>query len=323
MDVQLGCMPRPWNKHSHGDALAGIAAAGFKNYAFLGHKEATVDSETSPENAQQLAAAVRGRGLEPRMIYSATRIDAPEDEVLARVKRLIDNAQRTGATVLIEGGTGKPENFETYFSIMRRAAPYAQEKGVTIALKPHGGISTTGDDTLKAIQAVNHPAYRLCFDPGNLLYYAGLRPEAELPKLAPYVVAMCVKDETGGNGPRPHRQRHPGRWRSRLPRGLQDPERPRLRRQTRHRRNAWWDDPRRSEPRSEARVRVLERGIGDYLARLASSGGDSDFYFAPDLIGDVLLHVAHVLLYFTRGLRPHQRASDVRVAQPVLDRERR
>jgi sugar phosphate isomerase/epimerase len=201
MDVQLGCMPRPWNKFSHDDALAGIAAAGFKNYAFLGHKEATVSSETSPEDAQQLAARVRAAGLEPRMIYSATRLDAPEDDVLARVKRLIDNAQRTGATVLIEGGTGKPENFDTYFSIMRRAAPYAHECGVTIALKPHGGLSTTGDDTLKAIQAVNHPAYRLCFDPGNLLYYAGLRPEVELRKLAPYVVAMCVKDETGGNGP--------------------------------------------------------------------------------------------------------------------------
>lgn len=201
MDVQLGCMPRPWNKHSHDEALAGIAAAGFKNYAFLGHKEATVDSETSPENAQQLAARVREHGLEPRMIYSSTRLDAPEDEVVARVKRLIDNAQRTGATILIEGGTGKPENFDTYFSIMRRAAPYAQERGVTIALKPHGGLSTTGDDTIRAIEAVGHPAYRLCFDPGNLLYYAGLRPEKELPKLAPYVVAMCVKDETGSNGP--------------------------------------------------------------------------------------------------------------------------
>src|SRR5688500_16884343 len=119
MDVQLGCMPRPWNKHSHDDALAGIAAAGFKNYAFLGHKEATVDSETTPESANRLAAAVRSHGLEPRMIYSSTRIDASEDEVLIRVKRLIDNAQLTGATILIEGGTSKPEHFDTYFSIMR------------------------------------------------------------------------------------------------------------------------------------------------------------------------------------------------------------
>jgi sugar phosphate isomerase/epimerase len=201
MDVQLGCMPRPWNKLSHDDALAGIAAAGFKNYAFLGHKEATVDSELDPEAAEQLAARVRQHSLEPRMIYSSTKLDAPEDEVLARVKRLIDNAKRTGATILIEGGTGKAELFDTYFSVMRRAAPYAQEQGVTIALKPHGGLSTTGEDTIRAIESVGHPAYRLCFDPGNLLYYAGLRPEVELPKLAPYVVAMCVKDETGGNSP--------------------------------------------------------------------------------------------------------------------------
>src|SRR5437773_486910 len=53
----------------------------------------------------------------------------------------------------------------------------------------------------RAIGAVDHPSFRLCFDPGNLLYYAGERPEVALPKLAPLAVAMCIKDETGGNSP--------------------------------------------------------------------------------------------------------------------------
>ena len=201
MDVQLGCMPRPWNQFSADDALAGIAAAGFKYFAFLGHKALLIDGDTSPERARELAAKVRAAGLEPKMIYSATRMDAPDDDVLARIKRLIDNAVVTGARILIEGGTGKPEHFERYFAIMRRAAPYAQEQGVTIGLKPHGGVATTGEDCVRAIQAVNHPAYRLCFDPGNLLYYAGLRPQDELDRLGPLTVGMCVKDETGSNGP--------------------------------------------------------------------------------------------------------------------------
>jgi sugar phosphate isomerase/epimerase len=201
MDIQLGCMPRPWNQFPHAEALAGISAAGFKYYAFLGHKECTADAATPPEVAAANAAEVRRHGLEPRAIYSATPINVSEDEAVEQVKRLIDNAARTGVAVLIEGGTGRPENFEHYFAIMRRAAPYAQERGVTIGLKPHGGVATTGEDCLRAIQAVDHPAYRICFDPGNLLYYAGQNPVAELPKLAPYVVAMCIKDETGGSGP--------------------------------------------------------------------------------------------------------------------------
>jgi sugar phosphate isomerase/epimerase len=92
----------------------------------------------------------------------------------------------------------KPENFDAYRSLMRRLAPYAQEHGVTIAVKPHGGITTTGDDCLRVLQAVDHPAYRFCFDPGNLLHYANERPETHLAELAPYAVAMCIKDETGG-----------------------------------------------------------------------------------------------------------------------------
>lgn len=192
-------MPRPWSQFPHAEALAGIGAAGFKYYAFLGHRAFTADADTAPETASANAAEVRRHGLEPRMIFSATRLDSTEDEALARVQRLIDNAARIGVPVLIEGGTSRPENFEKYFAVMRRAAPYAQERGVTLALKPHGGIATTGDDCVRAVQTVNHPAYRICFDPGNLLYYAGLDPVAELPKLAPYVVAMCIKDETGGS----------------------------------------------------------------------------------------------------------------------------
>ena len=134
------------------------------------------------------------------MVYSSTPLDVPEDDAVAQVKRLVDNAKRAGIPVLLEMGA-KAEQADRYFAVMRRAAPYAQEQGITICLKPHGGLATTGDDCLRAMQAVEHPGFRLAFDPGNLLYYAGQRPEAELPKLAPYTASMCIKDETGGSGP--------------------------------------------------------------------------------------------------------------------------
>src|SRR5919199_4760705 len=201
MDVQLGCMPRPWNKFAGEEALAGIAAAGFKYYGVLGHRELEITGAKSAEEADAVAARIRQHGLEPRVVASSTPLTGSEDEALAHIRRLIDHAKRAGISVLIEMGTSKPELFDKYFAVMRRAAPYAQEQGVVIAMKPHGGLSTTSDDTLRAIEAVNHPGFRLCFDPGNLLYYAGEPPEAALPKLAPLTVAMCIKDETGGNGP--------------------------------------------------------------------------------------------------------------------------
>jgi sugar phosphate isomerase/epimerase len=201
MNVQLGCMPRAWSKFSADEALAGIAAAGFKYYGVLGHKELQIDGATSSDQADAIAARVRDHGLEPRVVYSSTPLAGSEDDALAHIKRLIDNAKRSGISVLIEGGTGRQEYFEKYFAVMRRAAAYALEQGVVIGMKPHGGLSTTSEDTIRAIQAVNHPGFRLTFDPGNLLYYANERPEKALPQLAPLSVAMCIKDETGGNGP--------------------------------------------------------------------------------------------------------------------------
>lgn len=195
-------MNRPWTQFTFDEALSGIAGAGFKYFGFLAQqRKMLVTADTPPDEAEAAAAEVRRHGLTPAFVPSSTPMDVSEEEAVARVCRLVDNAKRVGVRVLLEMGQSKPENFQKYFSVMRKAAPYAQEQGVMLALKPHGGLSTTGDDCVRAIQAVNHPAYRLCFDPGNLLYYAGQRPEGQLPKLAPYVVAMCVKDETGGAGP--------------------------------------------------------------------------------------------------------------------------
>jgi sugar phosphate isomerase/epimerase len=202
MEIQLGAMNRPWTQYTFDEALAGIAAAGFKYFGFLAQRrQMLVGAATPPEEVDAAVAQVRRHGLEPRFVPSSISMEQSEADAVAQVRRLVDNAKRAGAPVLLEMGQSKPEYFGKYFDVMRQAAPYAESQGITIALKPHGGLSTTGDDCLRAVQEVDHPAYRLCFDPGNLLYYAGQRPEAELPKLAPYVVAMCVKDETGGSGP--------------------------------------------------------------------------------------------------------------------------
>jgi sugar phosphate isomerase/epimerase len=199
LNVHLGVTDRPWgDEYTLDDALAGIATAGFQYYGFL-RKTRRVwgEPETTPEQLAALKAQVQRHGLTPSFIPSSVSMDLSEDDAVARVRRIVDHAKGVGVDVLVEMGA-KVENAEKYFAVMRRAAPYAESQGVTIALKPHGGLSTTGDDCLRAVQAVNHPAFQLCFDPGNLLHYAGQRPEQELPKLAPYSVAMCVKDETGG-----------------------------------------------------------------------------------------------------------------------------
>jgi sugar phosphate isomerase/epimerase len=48
------------------------------------------------------------------------------------------------------------------------------------------------------VHRFSHPSFGLCYDPGNIYYYTGLKAEEDLPKVAHQVRAMCIKDETGG-----------------------------------------------------------------------------------------------------------------------------
>jgi sugar phosphate isomerase/epimerase len=69
---------------------------------------------------------------------------------------------------------------------------------MVITVKPHGGISATATDLLRCIEIVDHPNFGIYFDPGNVIYYTGGDPLENLADVAPHVVGVCVKDETGG-----------------------------------------------------------------------------------------------------------------------------
>ena len=79
---------------------------------------------------------------------------------------------------------------------MRQASEHAQQAGVNITMKPHGGISLTADDLATAHEKVNHPAFGICFDPGNIIYYTkgDLRPETDVAEVASIVTTGIVKD---------------------------------------------------------------------------------------------------------------------------------
>ena len=198
--VTLGCMNRPWTEYPFERALAGIREAEFRHFALLRHGgRLTINPDTPPEEALAIGEQVRSHGMDVVMIPHFVRFengDGADEGALAAAKRQIDHCARLGARVLLEMGYPREEGYERYFALMRRAAPYAEEQGVTIAIKPHGGLSRTAAGTLYAVKRVDHPAYRICYDAGNLLHAQEERPEVSLRAMAPYTLAMCIKGAT-------------------------------------------------------------------------------------------------------------------------------
>jgi sugar phosphate isomerase/epimerase len=121
----------------------------------------------------------------------------------ALVRTWIDRAAELDAPVIrIFAGTvprGETEEVAVKRAIegIRAALPYAIEKGVTLALENHGGITATPAQLLKLVRAIDSPNFGVNLDTGN---FHGEDPYADLAQLAPYAVNVQVKTEISRKG---------------------------------------------------------------------------------------------------------------------------
>src|SRR4051794_34951680 len=125
------------------------------------------------------------------------------DKQLALVRTWVDHAAELDAPV-IRIFAGKVPKGETEEVAVTRAIegigaslPYAAEKGVTLALENHGGITATPDQLLKLVKAVDAPNFGVNLDTGN---FRGANPYADLARIAPYAVNVQVKTEISRDG---------------------------------------------------------------------------------------------------------------------------
>ena len=197
MDLVIGCTTRPYAAWPFAEACAHIAAAGYSDVAVFRNKgEIALHADSTPDDIAAARKIVADAGLAPSMLIGRTQLDLGLNAAVDDYKRLIANAAVLGVTWLLDCGTSNETYFDAYFELMRRAAPYAQEAGVHITMKPHGGISLTAEDLLDAYEKVHHPAFGICYDPGNIIYYTKgeRRPETDVEKVASMVSTAIIKD---------------------------------------------------------------------------------------------------------------------------------
>jgi inosose dehydratase len=81
---------------------------------------------------------------------------------------------------------------------LRRIGDTAGELGVTVALETHKGPTQNADAMLALMSDVDHPAIRLNFDTGNVLYYNdGADVVTELDRVKHLVRNVHLKDSRG------------------------------------------------------------------------------------------------------------------------------
>ena len=198
---QIGCYTRPWANYDYRVALDAIAEAGFKYAGLMTTKSEKsnliISVDTSLEEAQQVGREVKKRGLKVPSVYGGGIPVAKSLKAgIEGMKKLIDNCAACGATNLLMGGTGNEKLFKLYYKAIAECCDYAEEKGLGISIKPHGGLNATGPQCRKTIEMVGHRNFGIWYDPGNIYYYSeGKRdPVDDAPTVDGLVVGMCIKD---------------------------------------------------------------------------------------------------------------------------------
>lgn len=203
---RLACTVRPWAQFPFERALDAIAAAGYDAVALPVHGVTSViTSDTPAAQAREIGAAIDDYGLDLVVLSHAADLDRSDDAALATLRGQLDHCARLGVRTLVDMGCPDLENGERYLRLMAAAAPCAAELGVTIAVKPHGGITRSAADTLSVVHRVGHEAFQICWDPGNLVHYGGEPPGRGLAEAAPYIGAVGVRDHPAGAIIRPGR----------------------------------------------------------------------------------------------------------------------
>ena len=123
-----------------------------------------------------------------------SRHNIPLEDSIREVRKQIDNAKFLSLKYVMSFGADNPEQFSHYFKVMSDAAAYAQEKGVKLVMKPHGGSSGASGEIATVMKAVNHPNFKIWYDAGNIIYYTGKDPVEELKPIAQHVTGFCAKD---------------------------------------------------------------------------------------------------------------------------------
>jgi len=117
---------------------------------------------------------------------------------IAMVKEWIDHSVVLGSPCLrvfagpVPEGWTEAQAFDWAVKGLRDCVPYAQRKGVVIALENHGGITSTADQILAFAKAIRSRAFGINLDCGNF----GQDPYGEMQRTARYAVTTHAKVRT-------------------------------------------------------------------------------------------------------------------------------
>lgn len=208
MADRLAVSTNTYHSYSLEEALAGIAAAGFRSVELSSVPGWTehVPRNASDTDLAQVQALLDEHGLTAISLsgHSNLASDTGADEF----RKALRIAQKLGIQYVTTSTGGHDASSEgtveeqraAFLRLIRPLADEAAAMGLTICLETHGGVSATGALSRILVDEIDRPNVGINYDTANVIFYGHTRPETDIAAAAPAINHVHVKDQIGGPG---------------------------------------------------------------------------------------------------------------------------
>ena len=213
---KLGVMAGMYSSVPLDDAMQRIRKAGYRYISMAPKHGADIvysPDLSKPERARMLRR-IRDQGVEPFLSLGGFAGDPQTAPGLEKYMAQLDLCADYEIPVMVGAGPWYYQKFPNlpkreldwqeevsrFYAGLEKALRHAESVRVTIALKPHTGITARGRDCLQVLKRIRSPWLKIAWDAGNISFYEGVYPDPDLPDVAPQVRAVCIKDHLGLRG---------------------------------------------------------------------------------------------------------------------------
>lgn len=194
-------MTIPFSQFSFARGVKGVATAGYRYVAWgpnemdsAKRRAETLPLDAPPARVKELQSICRDAGLESVLMFASFYPENPG--AAGAYKKRIDQAHAAGIPNLLAFGSPKstPAQRPVFVRTLIEVAEHARQAKVTIAVKQHGGITSTGALTSAIVREVNHPNVVLFYDSGNVFWYDNVDANADFVKCSSLTRGFAIKD---------------------------------------------------------------------------------------------------------------------------------
>jgi len=199
----LSCSSHCYSRYSFDRALAGIVRAGLQYVevaAVPGHTEHVKPEAMDRKQMREAGRHIRSFGLEISGISGHCNLASSEGTglFLKRIEFAYENEVKY--VISAEGMIKSEGDKDNFFYNMENIASQAGRRGITVCLETHGGILGNADECKKTLERIGSEHVKLNYDPANLIYFEGRRPERDMAKAIAHIGYFHIKDKLEGKG---------------------------------------------------------------------------------------------------------------------------